>query len=472
MAERNMLFTLQRGLFNEIWPQSDDFLELRHELNQRQGFSLSRSLLTWETSGNWHLVDFGKENVYYIEINNDEVEVSEEIGVWGSEEIEDWGAIRSLLIESVSLHTVYGSDEGFIDWLLTLVKLRVVTFDQSGLDNFKRTDLSRRKLSFEIVHPDLLAAYGILQEILIAPRESLVGLSKNNIYQIRDSLRQLLNLFQEINNFNPQHFSREDREDREKHKELRQKIALFYDEVKQELRPIVASLQSKKVEQLETQVEATIASTVTEAVEKLNTETDRLQKQGDQAKQNEAKRQEEFDQFKVQLQDSLAKESVSEYGEIFKEQANKHKWAAYGWFGSTVLLIIGFCWIFYWLFNVLLRLEGTGWVGVFQNVFTKGFFLSLVYLLLNRSIKNYNAQKHLEVINRHRQNALDTFERFVSSAARQETKEEVLLAATNAIFDANQSGYLSAKMRGNESASPILQVIKAFTPRASSTRPD
>ena len=123
------------------------------------------------------------------------------------------------------------------------------------------------------------------------------------------------------------------------------------------------------------------------------------------------------------------------------------------------------------LFNVL-RLGGTEWVGVLQNIFTKGFLLSLIYLLLNRSIKDYTAQKHLEVINRHRQNALETFERFVSSAARQETKEEVLLAATNAIFDANQSGYLSTKMRGSESASPIQQVIRAVTRSSSSPRPE
>ena len=102
-----------------------------------------------------------------------------------------------------------------------------------------------------------------------------------------------------------------------------------------------------------------------------------------------------------------------------------------------------------------------------QNIFTKGFLLSLIYLVLNRSIKNYTAQKHLEVINRHRQNALETFERFVSSAARQETKEEVLLAATNAIFDANQTGYLSTRIRSGESASPIQQVIRAVTPSSS-----
>ena len=83
---------------------------------------------------------------------------------------------------------------------------------------------------------------------------------------------------------------------------------------------------------------------------------------------------------------------------------------------------------------------------VLQNLLTKGFFLSLIYLLLHRCIKNYTAEKHLETVNRHRQNALDTFDAFVDAAeGDRETRDAVLLAATNCIFDANQSGYLSAK---------------------------
>ena len=88
-------------------------------------------------------MDFENERVYHIEINNNEVEISEEIGGWQS--------IDTGLIKSLSLHGLYGTHEGFVDWLLTLVKFRVVTFDQSGLDSLKRADLSGRKLSFKTV---------------------------------------------------------------------------------------------------------------------------------------------------------------------------------------------------------------------------------------------------------------------------------------------------------------------------------
>ena len=309
----------------------------------------------------------------------------------------------------------------------------------------------------------------MLREILTAPRESLIGLSRDNIQQIRNCLQQMLGIFQEIHNFDLQNSS-ETKNFREEHKKILRDIIRFCDDVKQQLGPTVSYLNSTRAEQLETQVKASVADTVTDAVEKLNMEVDRFQKQSNQAEQIIAKSQEEFNQLNSQFKEVMAKESVSEFAEIFDKQADKHKWTAYGWLLSTVLLSVGFGWIFYWLFNIL-KLEATEWVGILQNIFTKGFLLSLIYLVLNRSIKNYTAQKHLEVVNRHRQNALETFERFVSSAARQETKEEVLLAATNAIFDANQSGYLSTKVRGSESVSPIQQVVRAVTP-SSSTRPE
>ena len=46
-----------------------------------------------------------------------------------------------------------------------------------------------------------------------------------------------------------------------------------------------------------------------------------------------------------------------------------------------------------------------------------------------------------------------------------ETRDAVLLAATNAIFDANQSGYLLAKTKGSDSANPIQQVVRTALPR-------
>ena len=452
MAERNMLFTWDLESFDEIRNESNDLMTLRNEFEMRN-FSLSRSLLIWEKDGNWWLVDFGNEKGFYIETKNDKVEISEEIG--------GWEAIGISLGALPLNHTVHGTHEGFIDWLI--MRFNQVAFDESTLDGLKRTDLSGRRLSFEIVHPDLLAAYQILREILNSRRACLIHLSKYNVELVKNSLQQWLDRIQNIRDFDSQ-------SSRDTYKSALEQTVSFCDQFKQELGPTVAYLNSKRAEQLETEVKATVADTVTDAVEKLNAETNRLQKRENEAEQNEAKRQEEFDRLENQLKNLLAKESVSQYGEIFDKQANKHQRVALWWLIFTGLLVVGFGIVFYWLFNVL-KLEGTEWVGVLKNILTKGFLLSLIYLVLNRSIKNYTAHKHLEVINRHRQNALETFDAFVSAAdGNQETQDAVLLAATNAIFDANQSGYLSTKTKGHESTGAIQQFVRAVMPGSSSTK--
>ena len=120
------------------------------------------------------------------------------------------------------------------------------------------------------------------------------------------------------------------------------------------------------------------------------------------------------------------------------------------------------------LLSLILGSGGTQLTGILQSIFTKGFVLSPIYVWLNRSIKNYTAQKHLEVINTHRQNALETFERFVEAAeGNRETRDAVLLAATKAIFDANQSGYLSTKTSGTDNTSPVQQIIREVIPTKS-----
>ena len=428
MAERNLLFTWDLQSFDENKSDAHDLLSIRIEF-ERKNLPLSQSLLMWEKdSEKWSLVDFKDKKVYHFEVNENEVEVSEEIG--------GWGAMETSPVNLLSLGTVYGTHEGFIDWLLTLVKFRVVTYNQSNLDDLERTDLSGTKLSFKIVHPNLLAAYEMLQEILTSPRESLLGLSKNNIKQITNNLRQLLTIFQEIHSFGVQNSS-EAQNFNEEHKRILQNIVRLCDDFRRELGPTVSYLNSKNAKQLETRVNTTIDAAVNGAAEKFNTEADRLQRHSDQAEQSEAKRQEDFNRLKGQLEDTLAEESVSKYEKIFEEQANKHQQASFRWFISTVGLSVVFGILFVWLINAL-KLGGTEWVGALQNIFTKGFFLSLVYLLLNRLIRNYTAEKHLEVVNRHRQNALRTFQAFHSAAGEnQETQDAVLLAATNAIFDAN-----------------------------------
>lgn len=441
-----MIFTWDINIesFNKIREQSN-LIDLRNEFEMRK-YSLSRSLLIWTGDGsdNYSLSDVGNKKFYHIVKRPDA-----EIEVWE----DDWDSV-TLRIPPLN-YDVHGTFEGFIDWL------KLTGLNVTDLEKLKRPDLSHQKRDFEIVYDDLLAVYELLRGILMSPRESFLDLSNDDVQKIRIYLEQFWVLANTI-------FRLGSSISKDKHTEISQQILQFYDEVKQQLGQVVTHLKSKKSEQLETQVNTTVA----EAMEELKTEKDLLRNQRQEAEENESARQKEFAELKNKLEDELTKETVSKHKKIFAKQADEHRRVSLKWLIATGVLIVAFGAVFYWLFETL-RLGGTEWVGVLQNVFTKGFLLTLIYFVLNRSIKNYSAQKHLEVVNRHRQNALDTFDDFFESAGNNpETRHAVLIAATDAIFDANQSGYLSTKTKGSDSANPIQQVVRAVLPGSPPTKPD
>jgi hypothetical protein len=76
-------------------------------------------------------------------------------------------------------------------------------------------------------------------------------------------------------------------------------------------------------------------------------------------------------------------------------------------------------------------------------------------------MKSYRAQKHNEVLNRHRQNALRTFETFSTSTDDAQTKNAVLLEVTHAIFGNQNTGYNSNESSDSDNPNKIIEIFKS-----------
>ena len=365
-----------------------------------------------------------------------------------------------------------GTPTGIID------ALKKINFN-NNLENLKRPDLSVRGLSFESVYPDLEVAYKMLYEILASPRDALVSLSSSYVQQLQNYVLQSYEMTQKIMGFG---IESKNENIREQHHTLLQEIPQFSEEVKNSLLHVASYLSSRTVEQLKDEFK----NTVTDAEERFNTtisdEVGKLQKIGEginvqqeEVLEKSEEKLKEIEQTHRKYLNQLTEIPLSEFKIIFEDQAKKHEQIASYWLWATVGLTVLFGGIFFWLFGGLLKdfapTEDNVSV-VLSNLLTKGFFLSLVFLLLNRSIKNYAAEKHLQVTNTHRKNALATFKAYAGSAESSDTREQVLLAATKTIFDANQSGYLSVKSSSSDSASPVQQIIKEVIPSKPSSDSD
>ena len=477
MQERHTLFTLDQQRFRDILSQ-ENWFKLQHEFKTQKNL-LSQSLLIWdEESGKaWLLADFGNQKTYHIQNEKDAdgnpIKDAEGNPMLQVSELSDQDEQPITLKDTETIlsrlrrdpqtgREPKGTHRGFIDLL------RKLDLDEIDLEELKRSNLSGSGLSFESVHPDLLVVYEMFREILTSSREDLVNSAHAEVQNVRHYLPQFYEIAQKIRDFdinveNPS----------ETHANLLQEISGFCGSVKGPLSQTISYLKSKQVEQFESQINATVA----DAEKSFSAEVNRAKEINEAAEAKEADRQKEFNRLKLELENQLAKKSISSYEKIFADQGDEHQKGARLWLITTGALTLVFGLIFWLLIKDLVPADLVPKESqvpmILQNLFTKGFFLSLIYLLLHRSIKNYTAEKHLEIVNRHRQNALATFEAFTEAAGEnRETRDAVLLAATDAIFDANQSGYLAVKTSRSDSAGPIQQVVRAAIPGKSHTSGD
>ena len=331
----------------------------------------------------------------------------------------------------------YYSHEGFVDSL-----------QQADIDNlFNLELLNHRTLptgAFEITHDDFSKSHKLVQFISNSPRELLISMPRSQLNAVRNALKNVCAKKKTIVEI-----------DESATLSGIQKHTIgnygVYNDISGSLRTVVNYLIAKNAEH---KIETVGIENVRKQFDEMSNKMHEAESARDEA---ESVRQKKFE-------DLLAKDSVSKHGKIFDTQADSHNLASWCWFAATVALAIASGFVFWWLFSSV-RSGEAELAGILQNVFTKGFLLTLLYLLLNRCMKSYAAEKHLQVVNRHRQNALDTFDAFIDAAGENpETRDAVLLAATKTIFDPNQSGYLSPKARGSDSVNPVQQIIKEVIP--------
>ena len=458
MAEGQILFNLNlerfRTALRSLSSNNDNGYNLQSEF-KKKGISLSQSLLIWQgESGNtWLLADFENEKAYNIEEVDNKVE-NGIAGIWElSNEVEQPVSLTDTNSILSHLQSVYqGTDQGFIDLL------KRIDLDELDLEGLKRSNLSGAGFSFESVYQDLLTVHSMLRQILAPSHEWLLNFPRGVARDVvRQNLIQFYENVQEIEDF-----VISDENPREPYDNLLRTISDFCNSAKESLRGIVAYLSSGKVSQRTAEVDDLVA--------KLKTENNKAEGIIDESEKKLAEKEEEVDQLILKIQNQLAEKPISQYKTIFADQAKEHHKRAWNWLkmagGATAMFFVAFAGLTIWLGS-----ESSGLTGTLQNLFTKGFVLSPIYVWLNRSIKNYTAQKHLEVINTHRQNALETFDTFVAAAGdNRETRDAVLLSATDAIFDANQTGYLAAKGSAPDSRSPVQQVIREIIPDKSSPK--
>jgi hypothetical protein len=154
----------------------------------------------------------------------------------------------------------------------------------------------------------------------------------------------------------------------------------------------------------------------------------------------------------------LASEAgVSQQATYFGDQAGKHATAAGDWqkyTNRTAAALVIFA-LATWIAGIWLVPENN--YQAIQFGISKLLIFSTIAFTLFLCARTLMAHRHNEVVNRHRQNALLTFNALAEAAATPETKDVVLTHASACIYAPQESGF--SKTTGTPPSPSLVEVI-------------
>ena len=167
----------------------------------------------------------------------------------------------------------------------------------------------------------------------------------------------------------------------------------------------------------------------------------------------------------AQVRHAAQEVGVAQHAVQFKNEASQHKTAAKKWLKAVIWLAIPTAVLT--LVNVALiyvgKFSALTTAQTIQLAVAKIILFSLLFSALVWVGRVYRSHQHNFVINRHRQNALTSFQTFAKAANDDQTKSAVLLQATNCIFSPQVSGYVDSPTEAPNSPR-IMEIIRNMAP--------
>jgi hypothetical protein len=171
----------------------------------------------------------------------------------------------------------------------------------------------------------------------------------------------------------------------------------------------------------------------------------------------------ELDKFVGAGKDLAAGKAVAKFGDMFKTDADSHEGDSKRWIISTIgfgIVTIIVAQLAFVKWPAEIPAKATAWVLV-QPILWRLVTVSLLYPACWWSFRMYRAHRHLAVVNKHRQSALEVFEAARASGIDERAKEQVLLEATRCIFGPTATGFFGGD------AAPLATPVEVLQRAAS-----
>jgi len=232
-------------------------------------------------------------------------------------------------------------------------------------------------------------------------------------------------------------------------KNLIERVRNRYDSVFPVLHPIIAYAISQTVDfqNLEDKGRAAVQS----IQDRAETLQDDLNKQKSDA-----------ENILADIRRTAAEQGVSQEAHWFKREADKHETMSKGWKRATlamaVILALYTAVFFVWHPDADASLAET-----IQFISTKLLIFFTLAFLLFTAARVYAANNHNCVVNRHRQNALQTFQALVDATVSPEAQDVVLNHAASCIFSPQETAF--SKTSNSQNPGVNISMMEMFLRR-------
>lgn len=304
---------------------------------------------------------------------------------------------------------------------------RIQNFDTSQL---KRDELGK-SFNFQAAIPPADRLIGLFQKV---PFDALSEFPDQQLSQIKNQADAIFNLLDQISNFDETQGNATDERNN-----IIKSISDHYQPAFNTLMPFISYGVARTVnfQRLERDGRAVLQGI------KDQTKTALKEIEGSKSEASNALNE---------IKRTAAEQGVSQQAHYFSEEAIHHDTEAKTWKSYTrnwagILIIYG---IVSFFIHKIPFIAPSGTPDAIIFVASKVLIFAVLTYMLVLSARNFLSHKHNAVVNKHRQNALMTFNALVKAGQGKETQDIVLSHASSCIFSPQDTGY--TKHGGSNSA--------------------
>ncbi len=178
----------------------------------------------------------------------------------------------------------------------------------------------------------------------------------------------------------------------------------------------------------------------------------------DNAKKEIKVQREEIGNIIVAAREAAASVGVAHFSADFSTESTEQEAAAKSWLVVTGILALTTLLVAFGVAFIPIDKEATP-SQIAQLFTSKIVILGLMFTATIWCGRLYKAAKHLATINKHRSNALRTFQAFTKAASDDAARDAVLMETTKSIFAITPSGYLDGETP-TDGGLKIVEVVK------------